>query len=96
MRTKQPTEKQIRSFIFGWLWVEKNILSNAKPKFTIAKNNCDKWMRYENDIARHYYPQLLDWIKSIPRKPSNLAFTSGLGRNIARLIEISEEEKKVD
>ena len=54
------------------------------------KNNCDKWMRYEDDITKYYYPQILDWINSKERKHSQIAFTSGLGRNIARLIETAE------
>jgi ribosomal protein L19E len=47
-------------------------------------------MRYEDDITKYYYPQILDWINSKERKHSQIAFTSGLGRNIARLIETAE------
>ena len=33
------------------------------------------------------YPELLAWIKSNPRKPPHLAFTAGLDREIADLID---------
>lgn len=55
------------------------------------KNNSllqiDKWMPYEDLISRYYYETLLNYIKSSPRKPPVNAFTSGLGRNIAFLID---------
>ena len=51
-------------------------------------------MRYEEDISKYYYPMILDWIRSNPRKGSSTAFTSGLGRNIAYLIEVALEQQR--
>jgi hypothetical protein len=53
-----------------------------------------KWMMYEREIIRYYYPQLAEWLKTGMKKPSVLAFTSGLGRDIARLMEDSKEQGK--
>ena len=51
------------------------------------KFNQDKWMRYEDDIVRYYYPKIMEWLKKRPLKWSGTAFTSGLGRQIAFMIE---------
>lgn len=59
-----------------------------------TKDNADKWMGYEDDIVKYYYPKVLEWLDSEPRKHSQIAFTAGLGRNIARLIETAENKMK--
>jgi hypothetical protein len=51
-----------------------------------------KWMPYEDEIARYYSPRIREWIDSPNRKWSVLAFTSGLGREIASLIEYAESK----
>lgn len=56
----------------------------------------DKWMRYEDDIIRYYYKQLHEWLESKPRKPAVTAFTSGLGRYIARLCEEADRIARND
>lgn len=53
----------------------------------------DKWMRYEDDIWQYYYPQLKEWLgKGKDRKPAQVAFTAGLARWIANLVEDAEEK----
>ena len=36
---------------------------------------------------KYYYPQLEEWLNNPNRKPAQIAFTAGLGRFIASLIE---------
>lgn len=54
--------------------------------------NQSKWMRYEDDIIKYYYKQLREWLDNKMIKPSVTAFTSGLGRDIARLMEDSKKQ----
>lgn len=61
-------------------------------------NNVDKWMRYEDDIIKYYYPSLMDWIQKGCKAPQT-SFTAGLGRQIALLIwdvKAKEEIKQRD
>ena len=70
---------------------EKEIEKNLK-RFNKFKQ--DKWMPYEKEIIRYYYPQLIEWIETGMIKPSIIAFTSGLGRDIAGLIEQAIQSQK--
>ncbi len=58
-------------------------------------NQEDKWMRYEDDIIAHYYWQLKIWLHEPERKQSDIAFTSGLGRVIARLMEDAMQRRNM-
>ena len=57
-----------------------------KTMKTFDTHNESKWMRYEKDIIQYYYPKVIEWMDE-GFKWSGVAFTSGLGRNIANLIE---------
>lgn len=66
----------------------KQIKQKLKEKMKLLDNlNQSKWMRYETDIIKYYYPMLQKWLNEGMKKPSTLQFTSGLGRDIARLME---------
>ena len=58
--------------------------------------NQDKWMRYEDDIIKYYYKRLKEWLNSGMKKSAVNEFTSGLGRNIAMLMEESNKQSKED
>ena len=57
--------------------------------------NQDKWMRYEKDIIKYYYPEILEWIRNGDKHPT-MAFTSGLGRDIAMLIYNERQKQRED
>lgn len=61
------------------------------------KLNQDKWMKYERDIIKYYYPMLRDWLEDGMKKPAIIQFTSGLGRDIGILMEeaIQAHEKEI-
>ena len=45
-----------------------------------------KWVMYEKDIIGFYYPRVIEWMDN-GFQWSGMAFTSGLGRQIAGLVE---------
>jgi hypothetical protein len=63
-------------------WLKQHPFSTMERQFKLSK-----WMRYEDKICLYYWPSLYEWMRSKPRKPANMAFTAGLARNIAELIE---------
>ena len=54
--------------------------------------NQSEWLRYESDIIRYYYPRLIEWLETGMKKPANIQFTSGLGRDIGRLMEDAKRQ----
>ena len=64
--------------------ITKKELEKSWKKFDNL--NQSKWMRYEKDIIRYYHEGIIRWMDE-GFQWSGTAFTSGLGRDIARLIE---------
>lgn len=47
----------------------------------------DKWLRYEHEIGQKIYLRMREWIADPNRKQSIFAFTAGLERTVARMVE---------
>lgn len=59
----------------------------------VSKNNVDKWMPYEDDIVKQYWPGLQAWLEKGCDSPGT-AFTAGLQRNIAWLMWQAKQQGK--
>ena len=54
----------------------------------VAAINRRRWIEHEDQIIDEVIPRVMEWMKSRPRKPAMFAFTAGLERQIAYLIEM--------
>ena len=68
----------------------------GKKEKEFDKLNQSKWMKYEDDIIKYYYKSLKKWLDNGMKKSSFIQFTSGLGRDIASLMEDSKRQSLKD